>query len=285
MLTRFALLACGAAALLLAACGGSASGDADLAGEFPTEEFKLTERELVTRIEHVEEAIGGCMAAAGFEYVAVDAETVRDAMDGLGGVPGVSDEDFAAQYGYGVSTQFENPGFATVFGERNVQVFDDLAPGDRVAYARALLGDDSEATFVFTLEVEDFSRTGGCTRTAIKQFFSAEELSPSYVNPIDVRVQQDPRLLTAQGEWSACMREAGFDYESSEDTDTDIQNRLDAITEGADPETLTGSAREAFVELQGYERALAVADLGCFEEFVEEVEEEVESEVTGAPLR
>ena len=81
------------------------------------------------------------------------------------------------------------------------------------------------------------------------------------------------------------MREAGFDYESSEDTDIDVQNRLEALTEGADPETLTGSARDALVELQGYERALAVADLGYFEEFVEEVEEEVESEVTGAPLR
>ena len=39
------------------------------------------------------------------------------------------------------------------------------------------------------------------------------------------------------------------------------------------------------IELQGYERALAVADVMCFEEFVEEVEEEVESEVTGEPLR
>ena len=239
----------------------------------------------MTRIGEVEEAVAGCMAAGGFEYVAVDAETVRDAMDGLGGVPGVSDEDFATQFGYGVSTQFDNPGFAPVFGERNVQALEDLPAADQVAYTRALLGEDAEATFVFTLEVEDFSRTGGCTRTAIERFFSSAELSPSYVNPIDVRVQQDARLLAAQEQWSGCMREAGFDYESSEDTDIDVQNRLEALTEGADPETLTGSARDALVELQGYERALAVADLGCFEEFVEEVEEEVESEVTGAPLR
>ena len=192
--------------------------------------------------------------------MAVDAETVRDAMDDLGGVLGVSDEDFASQFGYGVSTQFDNPGFAPVFGERNVQALEDLPAADQVAYTRALLGEDAEATFVFTLEVEDFSRTGGCTRTAIERFFSSAELSPSYVNPIDVRVQQDARLLAAQEQWSGCMREAGFDYESSEDTDTDVQNRLEALTEGADPETLTGRARDALVELQGYERALAVAD-------------------------
>ena len=274
-----------AAALFFAACGSGSGENGSLEGEFRTEEFELTERELVTRIENVEEAIAGCMASAGFEYVALDADTVRDAMDGLGERPGLEDEEYAEQFGYGVSTDFDNPGLAQVFGEQNVRVLVDLSEADQVAYLRTLLGEDTEATFVFTLEVEDLSPTGGCTRDAVEQFFTPDELNPSYVNPIDVLVQTDPRLIAAQAEWSECMREEGFGYESSEDTDIDVQSHLEALSEGADPRTLAGSARDALIELQGYERALAVADVMCFEEFVEEVEEEVESEVTGEPLR
>ena len=281
MTIRLALLSL-AAAIFLAACGGSSDNEGG-EGVFPTEEFQLTERELVTRIEAVEEEIAGCMAAAGFEYVALDADTVMDAMSGLGERPGASEEDYVAEFGYGVSTDFNNPGKAAVFGDQNIRVFDDLSGAGQVAYLRGLLGEDTNATFAFGLEVEDLSATGGCTRTAVEAFFTPEELSPAYVNPIDVKVQNDPRLIAAQGEWSDCMRKEGFDYESSENTDIDIQDRFDALAQGRDPEKLSGADLDALKELQALERALAVADLECFEEFVEEVEEEVESEVTGAP--
>ena len=79
------------------------------------------------------------------------------------------------------------------------------------------------------------------------------------------------------------MREAGFDYNTPEETEEDVKDRLDAILNGADPENLSEPAQAALTELQGEERAIAVADLECAAEFVEPVVQQVETELYGAP--
>ncbi len=291
---RGPLLAVGAAiaVLLVAACGGGSEPDRGAGAAEPggtgapagfggAHEFGMSEQQLVEAIDAVEARIARCMTAAGFEYVRVDASTVRDAMDALGSSPGLSDEDFVAQFGYGISTQFDDPGAATVFGEQNVRLLQQLAPADRTAYVRTLLGEDGRATFVLTLDDEDFAETGGCTAQAIEQSFDAEQLDASYTNPFDVLVDQDPRMVAARGEWAACMSEEGFDYERQEDAEDEIAERLDAIVGDGEPSALTGSALAALTALQGEERAIAQADLDCAEEFLDDVEEEVESELAG----
>ena len=67
------------------------------------------------------------------------------------------------------------------------------------------------ATFVFMLENEDFEGAGGCTKTAIEEVFTAEQRNPNFTNPFDVQVAQDPRMIDATKEWSACMSEDGYD--------------------------------------------------------------------------
>jgi hypothetical protein len=44
---------------------------------------------------------------------------------------------------------------------------------------------------------------------------------------------------------------------------------------------LTGSDAEALVDLQAEERAIALADLACAEEFLIPVEEQVERDISG----
>ena len=281
--------ACLAVVLLVAACGGGSGASDEPANVDNTsstigrgEEFGMTEAELVVRIEAVEDLIGSCMSGAGFEYVPLDATSVRAAMDALGTVATLSDEEYVAQFGYGLSTDFENLGVQTIFGEQNVQIFGGLAEDDQVAYLRTLLGEDTDATFVFTLDDEDFSSTGGCTRTAVEQQFSLDELSPSYFNPIDALVDADPRLIAARAAWATCMREDGFDYGRQEDAEDDISDRFDEITGGEDPDALVGSTRDALLALQGEERAIALRDFECSEEHYDDVEEEVEDELIGA---
>jgi len=104
-------------ALLLTACGGSSSSDSGSTDSGQTqdatsgasnqvglEEFGMTDEQLVTSIDGVESAIASCMADVGFEYIPIDSVTFRDAMDSLGDAPGLSDEEFVAQYGYGLTT-------------------------------------------------------------------------------------------------------------------------------------------------------------------------------------
>ena len=251
-----------------------------------TEEFGMTQEELVQSIEAVEAGIATCMSDAGFEYVPVDYATVRQAMLADKSAPGLSNEEYAANYGYGISTQ--PPGGAASpavigLGEENMKIFNSLSGSDQDAYNYTLFGENPDATFAVSLEAEDFSETGGCTRTAIEQVFSPEELSAAYYNPGDARIEQDPRVIAAIAAWSDCMRETGFNYDSPEETEEDIQDRLDGILEGAAPEELSAAGQAELTQLQGEERAIAVADLECEAKFIEPVVIQVETELYGAP--
>lgn len=284
------------AAIFFAACGSGLSGmnssnnsssnPNNTAKEKPpgTEEFGLTKEELVKSIETVEQRIAACMNKAGFEYLAVDYNTVRKGMLADKSLPGVTERDYVAQYGYGISTFYtglppqladETTATKIGLGEQNIANFNKLSAADRVAYARALLGEFNDSTFAVALEREDFSRTGGCTREAIAQVFTADQLKATYVNPLDARVEQDPRMVEALGKFSECLRAKGFKYNRPDDIEPDLRKRLDAITHSAPLDALTPDAVTALKQLQGEERAIAVAELGCTVEIIEPVEEQV----------
>ena len=274
--------------LVLAACGGGSDDSGEPQQTTPSgngtqevgrEEFGMTEEELVSAIEDVEANIATCMTAAGFEYIPIDPVTFREGMSSLSSVPALSDEEFVAQYGYGFTTLPPTQRFRA--GEENEAFFNDLSAADQVAYERTLWGDNTQATFVYMLENEDFEGAGGCTKTAIEEVFTEEQLDPNFQNPFDILVEQDPRYVAAVGEWSACMSEAGYDYESPEDAEDELLERFDDLTKGADPTTLTESDAEALVDLQAEERAIALADLACAQEFLIPVEEQVERDISG----
>ena len=170
------------------------------------EEFGLTTRQLVQKVERVEAAIARCMRAQGFQYVAVDYKTVRRGMSADKNIPGLSEEEFTEKYGFGLATLYtgEPPQLATGYspgkvglGERNIEIYKNLSPADRVAYNRALFGENTGATFAVGLETENFSRTGGCTRAAIEEVFEPEQLKSTYYKPLDAHINNDPRMKAA----------------------------------------------------------------------------------------
>lgn len=268
-------------ALLASACGGS--GESNSEPPIGSEEFGLTMEQLTQKVEEVEGLIGECMRAAGFEYVPVDFGTVRKAMLADKTAPGLSDEEFVAQYGYGYSTQFDKPSIQIGRGEENLRIYEGLPAGDKVAYDLTLFGENTSAAFAVALEDENFSETGGCTRSAVEEAFDADALAGSYVNPGDLQIEQDPRVIAATEEWSDCVGLNGYDYSHPDDIRDDIVERFNAITQDQDPRTLTGSALDALTQLQGEERAIAQVDVTCEEEYLEPVIEEVETEIYGAP--
>jgi len=151
-----------AAGMGLAACGGgSGSGSAASGGNarFGSEEFGLSMDQLASKVEKVEGLIGDCMTAAGFEYVPVDFARVKEGMDADKSAPGLSDDEFIAQFGFGITTQYDHPGREIGLGEQNVQIYQALSPQEQVAYDHTLFGEDREATFAQSVEAEDFSKT------------------------------------------------------------------------------------------------------------------------------
>lgn len=246
-----------------------------------SEEFGLTFEQLVSRVEAVEATIGECMAAAGFEYVPVDFATVRSAMTSDKSAPGLSQGEFYQQYGYGITTQFPKPIVTLGFGEENRRIRESLSEADRVAYDRTLLGDDHEAVFAYALEAEDFSRTGGCTRQAVEEQFSPAEVAQTYFNPVDALVLEDPRVIDALATFAGCLQSAGYEYSHPDEVEQDLLDRLDTVTEGADPATLSGPALEALTALQDYERAVVPVAFECEITHLEPVIDMVERELLG----
>jgi hypothetical protein len=273
-----------------AALALSGRGAAEAPPDPGQHEFGLTERDLVQNIEKVEALIARCMREQGFEYVAVDAETVRRGMKADKTLPGLEEADFVAKYGFGISTHYtgQPPQLATGYspgkiglGRRNVQIYQSLSPADQVAHARALFGENTDATFAIALDAEDFSRCGGCTRRAIEQVFDREHLRASYHNPKDALIAKDPRMRSALREYAKEMRAAGFDVDDPNVLEAEIWQRLDAITGGGTVpvEELSPEQRAALEELQNYERRLAVKSLELELRLIEPVEQRVEKEL------
>jgi hypothetical protein len=255
-----------------------------------TEEFGLSPRELVQAIEKTEELIARCMREQGFQYIAVDYKTVREGMSADKRIPGLSEEEFYNRHGFGISTLYTGlpPQLSTDYspariglGERNVRIFRALSPAAQVSYNRALLGEDVSATLAVALEVEDLSRTGGCTRKAVEQVFKPEQLKATYYNPQNELINKDPRMKAALGFWQREMKKAGFDYAHPDDIEPDLRNRLNALTEGG--KLLVGKMspdqKAALRKLQDFERTVAVKSFKMQEEVLDPVEERIQKEL------
>jgi hypothetical protein len=281
------LVAAAALGLTVAACGVSSSQEGRQSSEAKLpgiKEFGLTEEEFSGQVERTQSLIAECMAAAGFEYIPVDVKTIEEAQLRMRKEPGYTRRTYKEKWGLGVTTRFDNPVRDTGMGP-NLQIYKSLPKADKVAYSRTLWGEDPNADFVFTLDEEDFSSTGGCTRKAVSEVFTPAQLKGSYVNPKDVLVDSDPRIIEAHKRWSDCMKEAGYEYQEDQDEIIEeYQERLDELTEGDDPRSLTGARARALRKLQAEEIAVSLADLECQINHTDGVYRQVETEVFGQPL-
>ncbi len=252
-----------------------------------TEEFGMTPKQLVAAVTKVETLIAKCMRDQGFDYVAVDYQTVRRGMNADKTLPGMSTKEFFAKHGFGLSTLYtgDPPQLAKGYspgreglGERNVQAFARLPAADQVAYNRALLGENTSATFANSLEQENFSQTGGCTRKAVSQAFKATELAASYYNPKDDQINKDPRMKEAVRKYAAEMRKAGFNYSHPDDVEPDIRRRLNALTQGGTlpVSKMSPTQLSALKELQAYELGVGIKHRQVRDTLVDPVADKVE---------
>jgi hypothetical protein len=255
-----------------------------------THEFGLSAKELVQAVEKVEALIARCMREQGFEYVAVDYKTVRKAMAAVQTLPGLDEEEFVEKYGFGIATTYTGlpPQLVELYspaqvglGARNVQIYKSLSPAAQAAYNRALLGENTEATFAVCLDKENFSECGGCTRKAVEQVFKPQQLEASYYNPKDELIRKHPRMRAALRKYGDEMRKEGFDYQHPDDVEADIQKRLTAITGGktVPVEMMTLDQQAALKKLQDDERRVAVVSFRLQMEIFEPVEDQIEKEL------
>ena len=264
--------------VVLAACGGGGGEDEDEPQSID-EQIGLDEDGVLQRQIEAENLVRDCMQAQGLDYVTVD-PTQRRAQ--LLGSAGLSPEDFERQFGYGITTLYEQ--------NRRLQAEQAAAAGvgdaDRAAYDRALYGERTDATLFEALDDGDFARLGGCSREAVAQVFGGADVVQSLqakLDELDRQVASDPRMVTAVAAWSACMRTAGYDLARPEEVDTTLETKLEAIV--GPPQrsaVIVDYDRAALAALQREEVAMVAADISCEEEHLAEVEDKVQIEAEEA---
>ena len=234
-----------------------------------------------------ENLIRDCMKTQGFDYVPQDPAAQQAAL--VGG-QNMSKEDFEKQYGYGITTLFEQRRAQAVAGP-NKAIRDSLSEADRKAYDHTLHGDDPTATFADALDTGDYSRLGGCIKTATDQVFGGADVLSSLsakLDELDQKMRADARMVKAVKEWSGCMREKGFDgLNEQEEVDAVLKKKLEEVVGPPGDGAGTGGAeanydKAALAALQTEEVAMVKADTECEEDHVESVEDKVTEEYEAA---
>ncbi|MEJ7764059.1 MAG: hypothetical protein WKF86_01045 [Acidimicrobiales bacterium] len=274
---------------VIAGCGGEKKEESNGAGPDPKATDKPVEDQLgfetdgiLQRQNKVEDLIRTCMKAKGFEYTPVDPAAQRAALTGSATI---SDEDFEKQFGYGITTLYEQRIKEAASGP-NAEYRTSLDPAQRTAYDRTLYGKTVGVTFASAVDTGEFAKLGGCTKEATEQAFGgAQTLSTlqTKLDELDERIVADARMVDANKEWVACMRAAGFTgLKEPDDVDTRLEDKLEEIV-GPTPRAGVPTApksydKAALADLQQEEVKLVGADLKCEEKHIEEVEKKVRAE-------
>jgi len=269
-------VAVGTALVLLAACGGG--GSSNNGDQVPVEEqLGLEQDGILQRQGKAENVIRDCMKAQGFDYIPVDPQAQRAAIVGQAGL---SEEDFNKQYGYGITTLYGKEQTVDA-ANPNIAVRNGLSDADKAAYDHALYGDDISATFGQALDTGDYSRLGGCTKTAAEKVFGGAAVIQSLqqkLDDLDSSILEDDRMVKAVKAWSKCMGDAGFpDLAEQDQVDSTLTAKLEAIVgppDAPDP----NYDKAALTALQAEEVSMVAADIKCEKDHISSVEEKVRAE-------
>ena len=254
--------------------------------------------EQLARLEAEEETVAACMHEQGFSYTPLDWSSVAPPEEGHAPNPqrAITEEDleFAAEYGYGIAVQPPSSGPPPGAGlgtpdDPNAAYVEAMSPAEEEAYYLALWGPGQGEAYIVGDEPYDWTKYG-CTGLAghesgtdTRTFFdeSPYEALRAEIDALWGTIDQDPRIVAANQEWSLCMEAAGFPgfdtAMSAQLSFLEEEMRILDATHGAaqydlstndyltSPEYLAAeqAAAEMRAEVAQRETATAVADLGC----------------------
>lgn len=272
-----AVVAAVVVAVGLAGCGGGGGGteaDAPL-----DEQVGFDGDARVERQARAENLVRDCMKGQGFDYIPVDPAAQRA---GLVGTGGMTSEEFEQQYGYGLTTLYEQRLRQAGAGP-NEAIRRALSPAEQASYDRALYGDDPTQTFETALDTGDFSKLGGCVKQAAEKVFGGTELVANLtakLDELDQRIVADGRMVAAIGQWSQCMRAAGYDLADPSEVDTTLEQKLEDIV-GTPGYRRPDYDQDRLVALAREEVTMVAADLSCEKRHITSVEDKVTAEYQG----
>lgn len=271
--------------VLLAGCGSDPpeKKTSEVGGSIE-DQLGFTRKGITAAQAKVENRIAACMKEQGFEYIPADPVAQQAALTGK---PNMSDTEFEAQFGYGISTLY---GRGNPQSDPNERIRSSLSGPDKTAYEEALTGGNPDQTFFAAVDTGDFSELGGCTKTATDEAFGGSELLTTLqrkLDELDDSILADQRMVRANEAWTDCMRsETGSSYEDAEAIEDEIKTEFAKII----PEPVTpgqvaveGSYdKPALAALQRKEVDIANKDLACEKKHITPVEDVVRKQKESA---
>ena len=291
------LLAVVAAALVVGGCTGESTPDDDAPDASEELDAYL---DVIFAVDpgapdpdavRFEEALGDCMAQAGFEYV-------PDRTAGMGFTEAVGHEGAfvdAEVTGYGMSLEGPDGAEPQFWGGRrepsealqaNEAYRTGLSAEAQVQYSLAMDGDFSEHSAVFDQvmagEIEYDPMRAGCAGRAREEVYPDGMAGPAELTEVKEAVstmwqelQDDGRVTQTLPAWSACLQDAGYpamtqiidavNYvgELWEPWQETYANQTPGNVGVTDYEVVKEAIPDALRELQEAELDLAVADATC----------------------
>jgi hypothetical protein len=238
-----------------------------------------------THDREYQEAIARCMAAQGFDYVPEPAGAITSTPMAGGGrlvkldrpsFPDLPAAQFAARYGYGITTAPSTSGAGPV--DPNDKLVAKMSVAERVAYQHALYGENTPLTARGYLTTSINESPAACTAKAAKVIPSdAKENALEHriqrahaaykslldrINALDDQEMADPRMRAADQDWSKCLAAAGFPgYSGIDQPRAKMLSRARALM-GQDLDPATADPMR-LADLRRTEVRLAVADNTC----------------------
>lgn len=215
----------------------------------------------------VEASIQNCMREQGFEYQVSPA--AADLRFGRAIAPGLSDAEFAATHGYGITHSFDAM-LSVSSSDPNSELTDSMSQGELAAWTTALLGQtDSEDGF------DPFAGGGGCLSEAVSEVFSNFEVimrMSSKFEELDQQIHADPRMAELIAIWSSCMAEKGYVYQDDSEPASQLYQELQQalgtdMFGGSDPmafdSSLSPEQQQMLDDFAEKETEIAAADHSC----------------------
>ncbi len=279
-----AVAAAASLALALTACSGSGKDGPDpepsasgpISSLFNDVFASLNNKEAMAAQEKkTEEAVAACMREKGWEYTprTSSGSMVYNEEDMRGGL---SEEEYAKQYGYGIASQPEsttiepsgppdpNMAYLETLGEKESEAYNKDLYGDQSQFED--LGEDDE------IPEYDPSKAGCYGKASQESGAATDALMKLYQDPQykDLFTKMEtaftsastaPAVVEAKSAWASCMAEAGAPKATDPETvQTDLWEKSNTIYEEAGEKGPDPAALEA---LKQEEITLAVADQKC----------------------
>ena len=301
---------------ILAGCGSSS--DDPNGSELPLEERIFASRQ-GDPAEH-QRLIAECMVKQGFEYTPMDG---RD----TGGPPERMDprsEEYIKEFGFGVSTMFASEiRFSAPTDDPNAAYRNSLDETQKAAYDKALYGFELGGPGGFSTVgggavvaipiaggsiggdnegAPTVTGPGGCIGEALKATGADQRPFDTSLfddlEELEDRIKADPEMVQAMKKWSACMKDAGYEYRNVDDAIDQLREEFGELTglktDGDGGFRITISAessggsegtrtfdplanvdKEKLGQLQAKEKTIAMAAFECAEDDLLKVERKV----------